>query len=209
MTKKEQIFRLRRNSLGSFKDRGSKFLAFAYQVGNQEEIDAYVHKLKKQYYDARHHCYGYRLGETGQLEFATDDGEPSHSAGDPILGVLRSEQLTWTLVVVVRYFGGTKLGIRGLIEAYRGATEDALAHNEKEEIIAKITFAVEFAYEKTSLIKKIMHPHPVEIIHSEYTDSCKQVFTIREELFPLLQNQLTQAGFSFKLEEDLTSGSKC
>ena len=111
---------------GLFKDNGSRFLAFAYPVENEEEIKDRVQALRKKYHDARHHCYAYRLGHLGDRFRANDDGEPSSSAGRPILGQIDSRGLSDVLVVVVRYFGGIKLGIPGLIRAYRTATADAL-----------------------------------------------------------------------------------
>ena len=111
---------------GVYKEKGSKFLAFAYHVENDEAIRDVLEDIKKVYFDARHHCYAYVLGPERKVFRANDDGEPNHSAGDPILGQINSKELTNTLVVVVRYFGGTKLGVSGLITAYRTAAEEAL-----------------------------------------------------------------------------------
>ena len=119
-----------RPSKAVFKDRSSKFLAFAYPVSSQEEIRDNIAKLKKEYYDARHYSYAYILGVQKEKTRAYDDGEPSHSAGDPILGQIRSRELSDTLVVVVRYLGGTKLGVSGLIKAYRTAASLALDANK-------------------------------------------------------------------------------
>jgi putative IMPACT (imprinted ancient) family translation regulator len=100
---------------GLYKEKGSKFLAFAYPVESEEEVKQRLLELRKAYYDARHHCYAYVLGAEKEKYRATDDGEPNHSAGDPILGQIRSRNLTNVLVVVVRYFGGVKLGVGGLV----------------------------------------------------------------------------------------------
>lgn len=113
---------------GDYREKGSKFLAFAYPVENEQEIKGYLGALKKEYFDARHHCFAYVLGADKSKFRAFDDGEPNHSAGDPILGQLRSKDLTDTLIVVVRYFGGVKLGVGGLINAYKTAAENALNH---------------------------------------------------------------------------------
>ena len=118
--------------------------------------------LKKKYHDARHHCYAYRLGKKGETTFATDDGEPSHSAGDPILNAIRAEQLTNVLVCVVRYFGGTKLGVRGLIEAYGEAAALALEKMDRVELIDKVIFTLKFPYDKTSEVNRILHPYEIE-----------------------------------------------
>jgi uncharacterized YigZ family protein len=110
-------------SEGSYKEKGSRFLAFAYPVSSETEIREKLESLKAQYFDARHHCYAWMLGPEKKHFRANDDGEPNHSAGDPILGQLRAMKLTNVLIVVVRYFGGTKLGVGGLISAYRSAAK--------------------------------------------------------------------------------------
>ena len=110
---------------GIYKEKGSKFLAKAYPVRTEEQVKAIVEQLKEEYYDARHHCYAYILGPKGDKWRANDDGEPSGTAGKPIHGQLLSFNLTNVLVVVIRYFGGTKLGESGLINAYKTATHDA------------------------------------------------------------------------------------
>src|SRR3954468_18127958 len=111
---------------GTYKEKGSKFLAFAYPVENEQDVKEKIELLKKTHFDARHHCFAYVLGPDKTKYRAFDDGEPNHSAGDPILGQIRSRNLTNVLVVVIRYFGGVKLGVGGLISAYRTAAEEAL-----------------------------------------------------------------------------------
>ncbi|MBX2968344.1 MAG: YigZ family protein [Cyclobacteriaceae bacterium] len=119
---------IREPATGSYKEKGSKFLAFAYPVHSEAEIRDRLEALKKKYFDARHHCFAWMLGPGKQKFRAFDDGEPNHSAGDPILGQIRSHELTNILIVVVRYFGGVKLGVGGLIGAYRAAAADTLAN---------------------------------------------------------------------------------
>jgi uncharacterized YigZ family protein len=121
-------------STGAYKEKGSRFLAFAYPVSTENEIKEYLKQIKKEYFGAKHHCFAYRLGVTGSVWRAYDDREPSFSAGKPILGQLRSFNVSDTLIVVARYFGGTKLGIPGLINAYRQAASIAL---QQSEIIKK------------------------------------------------------------------------
>src|SRR5690606_37233297 len=121
---------LKQCSQGIYKEKGSKFLTFAYPVQEEQEIKEILEGLKKQYHDARHHCYAYILGKDGQDFRANDDAEPGHSAGTPILGQIRSNNLTNVLVVVVSYFGGIKLGVGGLITAYKTAAAQAIAANE-------------------------------------------------------------------------------
>ncbi|WP_332911325.1 YigZ family protein [Algoriphagus boritolerans] len=113
----DSYFTLSRSSKGLYKDRGSKFLYFGFPVHSEVEINSNLASLRKTYFDASHLCYAWVLGRDGSVFRANDDGEPNHSAGDPILGQIRSKQLTNVLLVVVRYFGGTKLGISGLIQA--------------------------------------------------------------------------------------------
>ena len=111
---------------GIYKEKGSKFMAFAYRVKNETEIDEKIKALQKKYFDARHHCYAWILGVDQERFRVFDDGEPHHSAGDPILGQIKSRNLSHVLVVVVRYFGGVKLGVGGLMVAYREAASEAL-----------------------------------------------------------------------------------
>lgn len=183
-------YRLLTPGEGQYKDRGSRFLAFAYPVAELAEIEAAVQALRKAYHDARHHCYAYRLGDGGETAFAQDDGEPAHSAGDPILGAIRTAELTWTLVVVVRYFGGTKLGVRGLIEAYRTAAAAALSGTDRAAIIPMVTFTLDFAYEETSTVNRLLHPFSFEVLHAEYTDRCRQTLSMKAADFPALRTQL-------------------
>jgi uncharacterized YigZ family protein len=125
-------------SLGEFKEKGSKFLAYAYFVSNESDIKEKLDLLKKEHFKATHHCYAYRLGTDGKNYRANDDGEPSGTAGRPILGQIDSFGLTNLLIVVVRYYGGTKLGTSGLINAYRESAKEALSNAEKiEKIIPK------------------------------------------------------------------------
>lgn len=183
------------SSEGFFKDRGSKFYSFAYYVDSLEEIEEKLNILRKQFHDARHHCYAYRLGTDGKISFANDDREPAHSAGDPILAAIRAHALTNVLVVVVRYFGGTKLGIRGLIEAYRQAAEEAIQTNIRQEIIPRIQFSIVYPYEKTSEVRKILHVFDVDLVEESYTDICKQSFNIREENYEALKKPFEDAGY--------------
>ncbi len=117
---------IQKSATGSYKEKGSKFLAFAFPVTSESEIKENLAALRKEYFDARHHCFAWMLGAEKKLFRSSDDGEPNHSAGDPILGQIRSTNLTDVLIVVVRYFGGVKLGVGGLISAYKAAAEDAL-----------------------------------------------------------------------------------
>lgn len=175
------------------KDRGSKFYAHGFAVQDREAAEAQVAALRRQYHDARHHCYAMRLGPKGDFTFVQDDGEPSGSAGLPILAAIRAAQLTNIVVVVVRYFGGTKLGVRGLIDAYRGASEMALQSAPRREIIPETVFSIHYRYEDTPTVNRILHRIELRNISNSYTDRCIQTLAIRESEFPALQAQFVQA----------------
>ncbi len=143
-------------SEGLFKDNGSRFIAFAFPVETPDQVKDIVDSLKKEYHDARHHCYAYRLGYLGDTFRANDDGEPSGSAGRPILGQIDSLGLSDILVVVVRYFGGIKLGIPGLIRAYKTSTADALAAATVIEKVAGKNFRLDFDYMAMNAVMKVL-----------------------------------------------------
>lgn len=197
----EQLYRIVSQGEGVFKDRGSRFLAFAFPARDIEQVEQAIQNIRKTYHDARHHCTAYRLGDKAQTSYANDDGEPSHSAGTPILGAIRSLRLTDTLVVVVRYFGGTKLGVRGLIEAYRTAAELALEQAHKKEIVHRVHFSLRFGYDRTSALNRIMHPFEFEVVSADYTDICEQHLAVKEEVFPQVQASLQREQFAPKILE--------
>lgn len=141
---------------GLFKDNGSRFISFAYPVETEDEIRGIITEIRKKYHDARHHCYAYRLGHLGDTFRANDDGEPSSSAGRPILGQIDSRGLSDVLVVVVRYFGGIKLGIPGLIRAYRTSTADALDKAGAVEKTAGKCYEIRFGYEAMNGVMKVV-----------------------------------------------------
>ena len=143
-------------SEGLFKDNGSRFIAFAFPVETPDQVKDIVDSLKKEYHDARHHCYAYRLGYQGDVFRANDDGEPSGSAGRPILGQIDSLGLSDVLVVVVRYFGGIKLGIPGLIRAYKTSTSDALSQAETVRKVACKAFRLDFGYLDMNAVMKVL-----------------------------------------------------
>ncbi len=143
-------------SQGLFKDNGSRFIALAYPVETEQEVKDIVSALRKEYHDARHHCYAYRLGYKGDVFRSSDDGEPSGSAGRPILGQIDSAGLSDVLVVVVRYFGGIKLGIPGLIRAYKTSSADALAHATVVEKIAGVWLRLSFGYGAMNTVMKVL-----------------------------------------------------
>ena len=157
---------------GLFKDNGSRFIAKAYPVETEEEVKAVLDGLRKEYHDARHHCYAYRLGLNGEKWRANDDGEPSGSAGRPILGQIDSAGLSDILVVVVRYFGGIKLGIPGLIRAYRTSTADALSSARTVEKVAGNSWRVEFPYLSMNPVMKVVKDLALPQKNPQFAEVC-------------------------------------
>ncbi|QSE97697.1 IMPACT family protein [Fulvivirga lutea] len=157
---------------GLFKDKGSKFIGRSFHVESEEEVKAALEGLRKEFYDARHHCYGYVLGADKAQFRANDDGEPNHSAGDPILGQIHSKDLTDTLVVVVRYFGGTKLGVSGLINAYKLAAEEALNNSKIEEVVVKESFTLVYPYDSTNEVMRLVSDLEIQIVDQKFESDC-------------------------------------
>ncbi|MBF9252333.1 YigZ family protein [Pontibacter sp. 172403-2] len=169
-------------SEGLYKEKGSKFIALAYPVYSEEEVKELLAELRKQYYDARHHCYAYILGAGKSRYRANDDGEPNHSAGDPILGQIRSADLSNVLVVVVRYFGGTKLGVSGLINAYKTAAADALAHATLIEKYETALLQVYFAYPQMNEVMSLVKTYSLEIKEQLFELDCRLTLEVRKKL---------------------------
>lgn len=166
-------------STGLFKDNGSKFLAFAYPVTTEEEIKSIIQSLKKEYYDARHHCYAYRLGHTGSVWRMNDDGEPSSTAGRPIYGQILSAELSDILVVVVRYFGGIKLGVPGLIRAYKTSTADAIANATIIEKIATEPYNIIFDYLQMNAVMKRLKDFSLTPVNQSFDLNCSLRVDVR------------------------------
>lgn len=160
-------------SEGFYKEKGSKFISYAYRVQNTAEVKEKVAELKKQYHDARHHCFAFVLEENGQqITRANDDGEPSHSAGDPILGQIKSFGLENVLVVVVRYFGGTKLGVSGLIQAYKTAAEYALEKANTTTVVVKQKISIAYPYDKTNEVMRLVGEFDINITDQVFEGAC-------------------------------------
>ena len=167
---------------GLFKDNGSRFIALAYPVETEEEVKEIVASLKKKYHDARHHCFAYRLGHKGDRFSANDDGEPSSSAGRPILGQIDSRCLSDVLVVVVRYFGGIKLGIPGLIRAYKTSTADALDNAGTVEKIAGEWYRIRFGYLSMNQVMKAVKDMELPQKAQEFGEDCSMQCRVRLSL---------------------------
>lgn len=165
---------------GFFKDRGSKFISHSFLVRNEDEIKEHLQELRKKYYDARHHCYSWVLNPDKLAYRINDDGEPSGSAGRPIYGQLQSYDLTNILVVVIRYFGGTKLGIPGLINAYKSATKDALNQAKINNLFIKDVYKVTFQYPDMNIVMKILKDEELEQFDQDFGIDCKLNFAVRK-----------------------------
>jgi uncharacterized YigZ family protein len=164
------------NAEASLRERGSKFLAYSYIVYNESEVKKHLNELKSKYPDATHHCYAYVIGQGSEAQRANDDGEPSNSAGRPILRAILSKQLTNVLVVVVRYFGGTLLGIPGLIESYGASATMVLNESEKVEKMMEEQFLMTTDFQHEQEIHRILNQFQVRILKREYTE--KVIYTI-------------------------------
>lgn len=165
---------------GIFKDRGSKFLAYVYPVTSEAQVKEHINHLRKEHFSANHHCYAYRLGPDKSAYRANDDGEPANSAGKPILGQIQSKDLTNILIVVVRYFGGTLLGVSGLINAYRSAAADALTHAEIMEKHVQDVYEVKFDYLSMNDVMKIVKDEHLDIVSQDLQLDCKLRFSVRK-----------------------------
>ncbi len=165
---------------GFYKEKGSKFFAYAYFVSSLEDVKGKLDLLKKEHFSARHHCYAYKIGPFGKLVRANDDGEPSNSAGNPILGQIKAFDLTNTLVVVVRYFGGTKLGVGGLIQAYKSSAHEALEQAVILEKTIDTKFEVSFGYPELNLIMRKLKDLGIQNYDQDFQETCLIRFNIRK-----------------------------
>ncbi|MFB6317581.1 IMPACT family protein [Saccharicrinis sp. FJH54] len=163
---------IKEHSEGLYKEKGSKFIAHAHPVSSEEEVKILLEEYRKTYYDARHVCYAYRLGSMGEQYRQNDDGEPSGTAGKPILGQLLSFDVTYILVIVIRYFGGVKLGVSGLIGAYREAAQDALMKAETKECIVTKPYRLTFDYPLMNDVMRLLKEEEPEIKNQIFELSC-------------------------------------
>ncbi len=175
-----------------YKERSSKFLAYAYPVTGEGQIKEILDALHKQYYDATHHCYAWRLGAHAEQFRANDDGEPSGTAGKPILGQLLSNNLTDCLIVVVRYFGGTKLGVSGLIQAYRESAQEVIAASEIVEKTVDTHLRVDFSYVIMNDIMRIVKEEMPRVEEQVFDNLCSMRLSIRRSRAQRLIDKLNK-----------------
>lgn len=186
----DRYWTLARPGEGVFKAKGSKHLGFVYPVSTLEEVQHQLQALKKSHFAATHHCYAYRLGPEGENWRAQDDGEPANSAGMPILGALRSHEVTDCLAVVVRYYGGTKLGVGGLIEAYREATWAALHATQRQEKWVESELSILFPCALLGEIMRVLKAHGSSPGAPVYDGDCSVQARIKRNKVPGLQSSL-------------------
>ncbi|MBR2097748.1 MAG: YigZ family protein [Prevotella sp.] len=180
---------------GYYTDKRSKFLAFAHHVSTVEEIKDILARYRKKYFDARHVCYAYMLGPERTEFRANDDGEPSSTAGKPILGQINSNELTDILIVVVRYYGGVNLGTSGLIVAYREAAADAIAHSEIETRQVEEIITYNFPYPMMNDVMRIVKDMQPRIVSQTYDNTCEIRLSIRKSEAEQLRNRLQKLSF--------------
>ena len=175
-----------------YKEKGSKFYGYAFPVTNEEDIKQKITQLKKQHHSARHWCYAWQLGKEQTSYRANDDGEPSNSAGMPIYGQLQAFNVTHVLVVVVRYFGGTKLGVGGLIQAYKTTAQMALEASDVIEKTIDETFLLTFDYPEMNMVMRIVKEEKILIQKQELQENCKIIISVRKKdavrIYSLFEN---------------------
>jgi len=173
-----------KKSEGIYKEKGSKFIAYIFPVENEAQIKEHIEELKKQHHSARHHCYAYRLGFHDKETFKyNDDGEPSNTAGKPILGQLLSFDVTDVLAVVVRYFGGTKLGVGGLMTSYKKATADGLANSNIVEKVVQKQISVTCEYPLLNSAMRIIKEMELDVAEQTFDMDCQIIANVRQALY--------------------------
>ena len=180
---------------GFYSEKRSKFLAFAHHVETIDEIKDILASYRKKYYDARHVCYAYVLGAAKADFRANDDGEPSSTAGKPILGQINSYDLTNVLVIVVRYYGGVNLGTGGLIVAYRTAAADALDHATIETRLVEEVITYSFPYPMMNAVMRVIKEMQPRIVSQTFDNTCSISMSIRQEMAPVLRDRLEKLSF--------------
>jgi uncharacterized YigZ family protein len=170
---------IEKESQGYFKDKGSKFYAMAFPVKNEDQIKEILARLRKEHHSARHHCYAWRLGTEEIIFRANDDGEPSSTAGKPILGQLQSYNVTNILIVVIRYFGGTLLGVSGLINAYRSAAAEALKNADILQKIIEKKITLNFTYNELAEVMNIIKQENLTVVSTRFEERCNLAFSVR------------------------------
>lgn len=164
-----------------YKEKGSKFLGYAFPITSEDEAKEHIDALRKEHHSARHWCYAWQIGKNYESHRANDDGEPSNSAGMPIYGQIQSFDVTNILIVVVRYFGGTKLGVGGLIQAYKAAAQMAMEAAEIVEHTIDEEFILKFEYPEMNTVMRIIKEENIEIVHQKMELDCELLIAVRKK----------------------------
>lgn len=172
MEKPDTYLTIKENSRGLYKEKGSKFIALAYFVTTEDEIKAILNDLRKEYHDARHYCYAYRLGADKKKYRVNDDGEPSNSAGPPILGQIKANNLTNIVIFVIRYFGGKLLGVGGLVNAYKTAAAEAVKNTKTVRKTIGDIYDITFGYAVLSNVMRFIEKEKLKIINQTFETNC-------------------------------------
>ena len=175
-----------------FKDKGSKFFGYAFPISNVDQVKDYVEELKKQHHNARHWCYAYQLGTINTSFRVNDDGEPNNSAGMPIYGQIQAFEITNVLIIVVRYFGGTKLGVSGLINAYKTAAKLALENSDIKEYTITFSLRVQCDYDSLNYVMRLFKEHNLTIAKQQMDLKCKILLKVRLKEVERIFNKLAQ-----------------
>jgi len=182
---------IKSGATGVYKEKGSKFLAFAEPVSSEDQAKLILEKYRNNYHDARHHCFAWAIGPQRELQRMNDDGEPSGSAGKPIFGQILSFGLTNLIIVVVRYFGGTRLGVGGLVNAYKTASRDALSSAVIITNTINEVYEIVFRYPETNEVMRVINENNLAILESSYTDTCWLVLSVRKKIASHVTHQFS------------------
>jgi uncharacterized YigZ family protein len=197
MSLPDSYFSVAQPAEGSYKDKGSKFIGYVFPVKDLEDIKERLNSLKELHPKARHICYAYRLGFTPEEARSNDDGEPSGSAGKPILNTILSNNVNYTFVAVVRYFGGTLLGVPGLIQAYKEASLEAFSAVKIIEIEPMEVFEIRFSYAQMNEVMKVIKKFPIQIVEQEVNNECRYLLQFAKRVSADVHTAIEKALSSF------------
>lgn len=191
-TNKDYYNTLKGESHSLFKDKGSKHFGYALPVRNEEDIKNALEQIRKKHHASRHVCYAWALGNYQEQTRANDDGEPSNSAGQPILGQIRSFELTYVLIAVVRYFGGVKLGVSGLINAYKTAAKEAIEDGIIIQTTIDVEFLLHYKYDLMNQVMRVVKQFEANVLAQNFTETCELKISIRASKANSMENQLNK-----------------
>jgi uncharacterized YigZ family protein len=189
------------SGIGEIREKGSKFIALAYPIHTEEEVEQILVQIRDEYPKASHYCYAFKTGPQGEHFRINDDGEPSGTAGKPIIGQINRLGLTNTIVIVIRYFGGTKLGVSGLIQAYKEAAKLALENARYKETVIHNNYELTFSYTGMGHIMAVLKELPIEIMEKHFENSCRVTFSVRQSITIQTLTRLTAGILRVSVQE--------